>query len=148
MQKPTITSAQMSVLLPTSFKVLSETLTPEAMHAFTSEMAEINSRMEAQKTANEQLKADYDTEKGKVTALESEKTTLTNEKTMLSNEKVLLSNEVTRLKPFEQKITELTTAGKLKPNEDVNSRAGESQLPANHPNAIAIAQFKEMNGIQ
>ena len=141
MDKPTITSAQMSALLPTSIKVLSETLTPEAMNALTSEMAEINSRIEAQKTANEQLKTDYNAKKGKVTALETEKTTLT-------NEKVSLNNEVTRLKPFEQKITELTAAGKLKPDEDVNSRAGEKQLSADHPNAVAIAQYKAQKGIQ
>lgn len=141
MEKPTITSAQMSALLPTSIKVLSEALTPEAMNALTSEMAEINSRIEAQKTANGQLIVDYNAEKGKVTALEVEKTNLT-------NEKVSLSNEVTRLKPFEQKITELTAAGKLKPDEDVNSRTGEQQLPADHPNAFAIAQFKAQKGIQ
>lgn len=141
MEKPTITSAQMSALLPTSIKVLSETLSPEAMNALTGEMAEINSRIEAQQTANTKLKEDYEAEKGKVTALEAEKGTLT-------NEKVSLSNEVTRLKPFEQKIADLTKAGKIKPDEDVNSRAGEKQLPENHPNAIAIAQFKAMKGIE
>ena len=140
MNKPSITSAQMSALLPTSLKVISETLTPEAMNLLTSEMAEVNSRLEAQKVANEQLKTDYDTEKSKVTSLEAEKVTLTTDKTSLNN-------EVTRLKPFEDKIKELTSAGKINPNEDINSRQQNAPLPTNHYNAVALSHFKAEKGI-
>ncbi len=134
MEKPTITAAQMSVLLPQSFKTISESLAPEALNTFTQEVAELQARLDAQATANTTLKKDFDDEKAKVTALETDKSNLT--------------NEVNRLKPFEAKVLEIQGKGEGKPKEDVNSRQGENKLPADHPNVVALEAFKAANNIK
>jgi hypothetical protein len=140
MNKPTITNEQLVVLFPKSYKNVSDVVSPENLTTFIEEVAEINARLDSQCIGNEKLTADLTAEK------ENSKK-VSDENTLLRADKVNLSNEVARLKPFEAKIQQITSKGKGLPNTDAGSTNTETVLSANHPNSMAIAQWKLNNGI-
>ena len=135
MNKPVITAQQLAALYPTSHKVVSEKLTPEEYATFTDEAAEVNARLDAQESGNKKLNEDLATANAATKKAEDEAT-------LLKADKIKQQAEIDRLKPFENKVLEIQSKGKGTPEEDANSRNQQQQLPANHPNSVALAAWK------
>lgn len=142
MNKPVITAQQLAALYPTSHKVVSEKLSPEEYAIFTDEAAEVNARLEAQGTGNMKLTEDLATANAATKKAEDEAT-------LLKADKIKQEAEITRLKAYESKVLEITSKGKDKPEEDLNSRNDNNViLPENHPNSVALAAYKAAKGIK
>lgn len=154
MSKVTITSEQLSGLLKSSLEVVTSKLTPEELASLSEDMAEVNSRLDAQTQANTAMKNDLDAEKVTVANLTTEKNTLTTENANLTTEKADLTQKVTTLeaevntlKPYKTQIELIQGGGRQLPKTDSNSSAEQKVLPDNHPDAIARKLYRQAHNL-
>ncbi len=140
MEKKTLTAEQFSKLLPKSNKFVSEDLSPENLAVLNEELAELVARNEAQQLGNTQLKTDFD---AKVIELSS----ATTEVAQLKTKEASLNARIVDLLPYKEQVEKIQSKGKELPKEDAGSRETQNALPANHPNQVALAAFKQQKGI-
>ena len=125
--------------LPKSFKAISEAVSLEGLTAFSEEMTELKSRMDAMEQGNIKLKEDFDAEKQKNTELESKLTGLEATKTDLQTK--LTEAEADRNK-YKEFYEEKTNAGNRLPKGDASDTAKNKTLANDHPMSIILSKAK------
>lgn len=132
-------AAVLASLIPQSEKALSEKLSAEEFNALGAELAEVQSRLEAQTEGNAKLKADFEAATGRATTAEATVKTLTDAQIELATKLTAAEADRDKYKGF---YDEQKGAGMTLPNEDANSRKSGA-LAANDPMAVAVKVWKQ-----
>lgn len=129
----------MAALFPTSNQSLSENLSTEEYNALTSEVTELNARLDAQATGNLALAADLATATASVTELTAKLTASEQKATDLAGQVTSLTSDRDKYKAHYDKAA---SAGKVEGNADANSLNSEKASYNQH----AIEVFHETHG--
>lgn len=140
MSKPTVLAKDwLSNNLPKSFKAISEAVSLEGLTAFSEEMTELKSRMDAMEQGNIKLKEDFDAEKLKNSELDKQVTALETAKADLQTKLTEAEAQSTKYKEF---YDEKTNTGNRLPKGDASDATKNKTLANDHPMSILLSKAK------